>query len=35
MTFYRKNKVAGRCERDPTQEELKKIYQRHFSFRWR
>ena len=24
MTFYRLSKIAGRCERDPTQEELKK-----------
>ena len=24
MTFYRLSKISGRCERDPTQEELKK-----------
>ena len=25
MTFYRLSKISGRCDRDPTQEELKKI----------
>ena len=32
MTFYRISKIAGRYERDPTQEELKKSINDTFSF---